>query len=673
MAYQGIRLRPGVDVEQTPTLNSAGWSQSNLVRFFSGLPQPIGGWQHISTQPFVGVCREIHAWADLLSNPYIGCGTSQRLELFAGGVIYDITPIRATSNISPDFSTTSSSKVVKVTDTANGVAIGDWVNINVPVSIGGIVLQGFYQVATVVDANNYTVLAVSNAASTINNSGAVPLYTTTNTATTVTVTLNNHGLSSGSIYTNQVATTVGGVTFGAYTTYSVTSITDANNFVITTAAATGSTSGSENAGNAQIFYLIPSGLDSTTVLTGYGLGAYGHGPYGEADLSSSLVVPLRQWHLDNFGQILIGNYNGGPLYAWTPPYVPGNVATLVTGTDVPVTVNVSFVSTPTQMMIVLGSDPVGGGTLDPNLVRFSDVGDYTDWLATSSNQAGSYRIPSGSRIVGGIQGPQYILIWTDVDLYTMQYLGPPLVWGFQQIASGCDLMSSNGAGVFESIVVWVASNNFFIYDGNSVRVIPCPVWDKFFDNLNRNEKDKVFCAINSWFSEATWYFPSIQGNGEVDSYIQYNITQNIWTYGSLVRTAWVDDNVYGAPIGVDGAGILQQHETGNNADGQLLAASIQSGWFSIAEGSLFTFIERIIGDMVTEGGNQSVTINILTQDYPNGTIQTYGPFVWTAAGPPYFVVRGRGRVMAIQVISSDLNTFWRLGLIRYEGSPAGSR
>lgn len=674
MPYQSIRLRPGIDVEQTPTLNSSGWSSGNLIRFYNGLPQMIGGWQHISTTPLVGVCRELHAWADLTGVPYIACGTNQRLELFQGGTIYDITPIRATSNISPSFSTVMNSTTVKITDTANGAEVGDWVNINVPVSVGGIVLQGFYLVTNIVDANNYDVVAAMSATSTVNNGGAVPVYDTTNTLTVVKVTLSNHGYSTGDVYTNQVATTVGGVTLSAHSSYTVGTIINANSFDINPGqTASGTNTGAENGGDVQIMYLIASGPASDTALTGYGIGAYGAGPYGMAS-GASIIEPLRQWFLDNFGQILIGNYTGSTLYQWVPPNTLGNVATIVTGSDVPQTVNISFVSTPTQQMIVLGSDPVGGGSLDPNLVRFSDVGDYTVWTPLSSNQAGSYRLPSGSRIVGGLSGPQYILIWTDVDVYLMNYIGAPLVWSFTKISSGCNLLSSKAAGVFENIVVWAAPDSFFIFDGNAVRVLPCTVYDYFFNNLNRTNEDKVFCAINSYFSEATWYFPSNGGTGEIDSYVKYNIRENIWDYGTLERTAWVDENVYGAPIGVDQNGILQQHETGYTADGSLIPAFITSGNMSIAEGSFFTFVERVIGDFVTTGGNQSVAITFTMQDYPNGSTQVYGPYTWTKTnGPPYSIVRGRGRVMSITISSNDLGSFWRVGDIRYNGSPAGSR
>ncbi|MDE2096311.1 MAG: hypothetical protein KGL39_03630 [Patescibacteria group bacterium] len=677
MPYQMIRLIPGIDVEQTPTLNQAGWSQSNMIRWFEGLPQKRGGWTQISSNTFSGTARGLHAWADLLGNPYIGIGTNSNLEVFSGGTIYDITPLVHTTDETPDFSTTSTSTTVTIGDTHYTPSIGQEVNINVPVSVGGIVLQGTYAVVSVPTTSTYTITAASAATSDVAHGGAVPSFTTTMGSADVTVTLDDHGLVAGNVFTVQVSTAVGGLTLlGQYTVSSPMT----NTFVITAGslASSGATV-SENSGDAQLQYLLAPGEASATVEYGYGVGAYGAGPYGQSDGSSSITLQLRQWFLGNWGQDLVGNPTGGTLYYWVPPYTTGNLATAITGTDVPLTVNSSLVANPQQMMIAFGCDPVGGGTQDPNLVRWSDVGDFTDWLATSSNQAGSFRIPSGSMIVGGITGPQYVLFWTDVDMWQMQYLGAPLVWGFTKIDAAVDLLAARAAGIFESVCVWVSNNNFFMFDGNTVRVIPCPVWDYFFNNLDRTQKDKVFCAINSWFAEATWYFPSTSGSGEVDSYVEYNIRENIWSYGSLsagaqfVRTSWIDDNVYGAPIGTDTAGNLQQHETATDANGTALGEYVQSGYFEIADGALFTHMDKFIPDFLLTGNTPQVQYEILTQNYPVDTPITWGPFTFTGSSPQYNVLRARGRVAALRVYGSSVGTFWRLGGCRYIGSPAGRR
>jgi hypothetical protein len=688
MPLATIRLRPGIDVEQTPVLNAAGISSANLVRFRDGLPEKLGGWTHMNTQPIVGTGRGMHAWADLSGNPYIAVGTEQRLQLFTFGTVFDITPLRQTTNPAVNFSTVINTPTVTIVDTAHGASTSDWVVINVPVSVGGIVLQGFYQIASVVDANTYTVTAASNATSTVSNGGAVPSLAAVNTQANITVTLNNHGLAAGALFTIEVGLTVGGIVIASNSIYSISSPTT-NTFVIAPGPSASSTQTlSENSGNAQFFYLVPTGYASNTALTGYGIGDYGSGDYGIG--SGTQTAPLRQWFLDNWGQDLIGNYNGSPIYVWTPPLtddpadLQGNVALAINATNYPgasnppKAVNESFVSMPQQIMVALGVEPVGGSTQDPNLIRWSDVADFTDWTATAVNQAGSFRLPSGSRIVGGIQGPLFGVISTDVDVWVMQYIQPPLVFGFNKIAFSADWISAHCAGIFNTVCYWLSRNNFMYFDGNSVQTVPCPVWDAFFQNLNMAQQDKIHCAVNSWFGEITWYYCSAASN-EIDSYVTYCARESqfaavpIWTMGKLVRTTWVDDNVYGAPIGVDTAGLLQQHEISPDADGSAMNETLTTGFFQLQDGNLFNFVERVLADFKMTGASPSVSYEILTSPYGTDPVTTYGPFTYTPTSPEYSIVRGRGRFVALKITGSPLGTWWRLGGLKALFSSAGRR
>lgn len=688
MPLATITLAPGVDVEKTVTLNAGSWSLSNLVRFREGLPEKNGGWQRLVNQLVIGTARALEEWADLSGIPYLAIGTNQQLEVLSGGTIYNITPIDHTTNSNPAFTTTLNSTSVKITDAGGLPAPGDWVSVLVPVSIGGIVLQGDYFVDSA-SGNDYFITAASPATSGAGPGGAVPEFTTVSTTTDVTVTLADHGLVANDTFTVQVATTVGGVVFGAYSTYIVTAPVATNTFHITTAVASSSTSGFENAGHARLQYYLPSGNVSAMPSTGYGIGLYGTGLYGTSQAGA--VVPPRLWFLDHWGEDLIGNYTGSPIIVWIPPVASGNVAVTVDGTnypgsiDPPVQVNVSFVSMPQRIMVALGVDPVGGGTQDPNLIRWSNVDDFTDWLATATNQAGSFRLPSGSKIVGGLQSPLFAVIWTDVDTWLMSYIGFPLVFGFIKIDIGTDLLSPKGAGVDQSSVYWVGSNAFFMSDGQSIRILDCPVWDFFFKRLDRQQKDKVFCAINSWFNEVSWYFPSTDGTGEIDSYVRLNTRENVWDYGMLIRTAWTDEGPLGAPIGVDGGNLLQQHEVAFDNDGNPMGEFIQSGFFSIAsqtpmgpnaavsDGSVFTSVKQFLGDFIFDGPTPTVSVTLLFADYLPGTVTSYGPYIFNPAGPAFVVPKGRGRLMAIQIGFSSVGGFWRGGNQRYRGAPSGRR
>lgn len=688
MPYALLTLNPGIDVEKSPHLNEAGFSESVAARFFEGLPQKLGGWQHLNATLLTGTCTGLHGWADLSGNGYIAAGTEQRLEVFYAGLISDITPLRQTTNHNPDFSTIISTPTVTIVDAGSATAAGDWVNILVPVAVGGLIIQGFYLVATVISANSYTITAASNATATVNNGGAVPLFTTTMGSAAVTVTLAKHGLIAGGTFTIQVATTVGGIVLTA-TIYSIQGTPATNTFVINgSSAAASSTSGSENAGHARIDYLITSGVASSYYASGgWGVGVWGSGTWGGGSASTSLT-PLRQWFLDNFGQDMVGNYTGSAIYVWVPPYAAGNVAVPVNLTNYPsarqppTQVNISFVSAPQQMIIALGCDDFSTSTFEPLLVRWCDAGDFTDWQASTTNQAGSFMIPSGSRLVGGISAPNFTVLWTDVDMWLMTYLGgtglSALVWGFTKVSGGAGLLSARSCAIFRNLVFFASSNGFYVFDGNSIRLLPCPVWDKFWFNLNRIQVDKVNAQVNSWFQEISWAFPSNSGTGAVDSRVTYNIRENTWTYDDAptqtARTAWIDENVYGPPVGTDATGYLQQQEVTNDADGSAMISSVTTGWFAISEGSLFTFVERLVGDFVLTGGDQTVQITVYVQDWPVDTVRTYGPYTWNpSSGPLYSIVRARGRYASVKIASSGLGSFWRLGALRFLTSQAGKR
>lgn len=668
MPLEVLRVRPGVNVQLTPTLlGPQGWASSQLIRFKDGLPQKLGGWTHLNDTALIGTGRGMKVWADLSGVPYAAVGTEQRLTLMSGGALFDITPLRKTTNPAVQFSTALGSKSVTIVDVNHGATTGDWVDIIVPVSVGGIIIQGLYAV-TVVDGNSYTIQSATAALSTVTNGGAVPTFTSANGLPTLTVTFANHGFNAGDEFEVQVATTVATIAMAAFSDFSVTSVTDASHFVITPGGnANATTTVAENGGNAQIGYLIQNGFASATSITGYGIGPYGAGPYGIGSVGA-IVQPLRQWFLDNWGQDLIGNFSGSTLYFWAPPFTDGNVAQPTGGTT-PSIIMASFVAMPEQIAVALGAEVLG--VFDPNLIRWSNVSDFTDWVATAVNQAGSFRLPTGSKIVGGLQGPQFGCIWTDVDFWLMQYLQPPLVFGFNKVASGCELMSARAAGVYNNIVYWASTENFYVFDGNSVQVLPCTVWDKFFPNINKQQIDKVWCWVNSAFNEVWWYYPSLNAT-ECDSYVKFQTVDHVWDFGPLPRTCGVDTNPLGPPIAVDTSGLIQQHEVGNDADGQAMMSSITSGFLSIANGDLFTFLERILPDFIIQGGNQRIFVTVTTEDYTSDTPTARGPYTVTP-NVPYIIVRARGRQAAVTITSSDLGVFWRLGALRYLGQPAGRR
>lgn len=670
MPFAKVILQPGLDSQKSPTLNSASWSFSQLMRFQNGLPQKLGGWAKICATAITGIATGMHSWADLLGIPYLAVGTDQRLQVMTGGALYDITPVRSTTNPAVDFSTTATSTEITVVDPTNLSAEGDWLILLTQVAVGGIVLFGYYQITSEIDANTYTFDAADAALSTISNSGLVPQFTTTIGQATVTVTLINHGLSANDNFPIEVSTAVGGLTlFGNYT---VASVTDANNFVITAGSvASSSTSGFENGGDARIEYLLSTAQPSAVALFGYGLGYYGAGYYGiSSGGGGSLVTALRQWSMDNWGQDLNATYTYGQIYTWTPP---------PNGTSNPATVLANapeqnltiFVMMPAQILVAAGTET--GLTFDPNLVRWSDSSDNTTWIASALNQAGSYRIPTGSKIVGSMLAVGQGLIWTDIDLWSMTYIGQPFIFSFNKVGSNCGLASARAKAILNSTVVWMGVDNFFAYTQGGIRVLPCPVWDKIFRDLDTTQIDKVTAGVDSLFNEIFFFYPSLSGGtGDVDKYVKLNVSEGLWDFGDLDRTAWDEGGVFGAPIGADLAGFLQQHEVSANADGSPLAWAYESGDFDVAEGEEFVFIDRVIPDFVADPASSQIKITITARDYPDSTPHVFGPYLYTI-DMPYLSVRIRGRQACIRFEGNDLGSFVRLGAVRYRAAIDGRR
>lgn len=676
MAAQKLVLRPGINVEATPLLNEAGWSQSQLVRFFQGFLQKLGGWIRLIGTPIVGTARAMLSWEDAASNQYIIVGSEQTLEVYLAGVLYNVTPVMTTDTVTPSFTTTMSSTSVKVTDASNPAAVGNSIYILNPISVGGLILQGFYVIQSVIDANNYTITAVVAATSAATNSGSAALFTTTNTQTTVQVTLNNNGLALGGVYTVYVPTTVATIILSG--SYIVQSIIDANNFTITGAsAANASTTGSENSGNVTIQYLLAAGQVSSANQVGlYGEGSYGSGSYGVGQAET--FVPARLWSFGYWGTDVVASYTDGSLYTWiSEDGLIGNPATIIN--TAPVAINAGiFTAMPQQQVVALGASDGNGSAIDQMLVRWSDVANNTVWTATATNQAGSYRIPRGAHIAGGVQGPQTGLIWTDVGLWLMQYIGFPLVYGFTEIGQGCGLIWQNARAVLAGKIYWMSFNGFFVYDGNSVQPLPCPVWDKVFQNLNTLQTAKIIACSNSYFNEISWCYPSASGNGENDSRVTYNAIDGTWTYdspGAIIRTAWLDQSSLSAPLGVDGNGLIQQHELSNDADGVAMVSYAKTGFIKVAAGEEYQFLERFIPDALlesTQSGGATLQFTFTVQNYPNGPTYTKGPLNFTQA-VEYLIVRVRGRLISVTVGSQDLGSFWRLGECLMIGAPSGRR
>lgn len=672
MPFRTLKLKPGVDIEQSAFAGDAQLTDSNLIRFYYGLVEKLGGWRRLITDTFIGTCRGLHGWADIAGNAYLALGTEQRLSIVTNGEIIDVTPLVATDNPVVRFTTTIGTSGVTIEDGAYNPAPGDWINLKTQVSVGGLILFGYYQVTSFVDDIRYAITAAGTATSSVTSGGAVPVYTTTNGLATVSVALADHGLIANDPFTVGVRTIVGNITL--VNTYIVASVTDADDFVITAgSAANASTSGAENGGLARIEYLLPTGQTVNVDGTGYGGGDYGAGDYG-LDNGGDVVLHLRQWSLDHWGQDLIASPSEGAIYYVEPTAIGPAIPLSPTAP----TFNLSVLVMPqVQIIVALGSEVLG--SRETLLIRWCDAGNFTDWDATAFNQAGSYQIPTGSRLVGGLAVGLGVLVWTDQDLWSMTYQGLPFVFGFNRVAMGCGLSAQRAAGVAGTFVMWLGLHNFYQYSiGGGVKPVECSVWDFYFDNFDRAQLDQINCAVNTIFNEMAWFFPIKSSSPVYDpaaplGYVKYNYLEGCWDKGQssqYQRTAWMGHSPIGDPVGTDYNGLIQQHENGYDADGAGMDWSWQTGFFAISEAEDIIFSDLIIPDMTETIGSPTINYTILVSLYPDQAPQSIGPLVSTT-GTHFIPYRARGRQMAIAATGSDMGTFNRLGALRVRYAPDG--
>lgn len=702
MPHATLKLIPGVDQNRTPTLNEAALSESQLIRFVPdrqgiGLPQKLGGWTRYYPNPLASTPRAMLAWQDTNGEQYLAVGCEAPASIVSpppGAPIYvindgtakNLVPQVDRHNVAVSVTTTTSSNAVVINDTGSNITNYDAVFVLTHISVGGIIIFGFYRTYQV-SANSYNIYLLDTLGnplipiSAVVNGGSVAQFNVTNGSSVVTATLADHGYFAGDTYPVLVSTTVGGITlFGNYT---ITEVLNSSQFTINAAqSASSTTSAFINSGNAAYDYYY--GFGALTSGSGYGVGGYGTGGYG----SGITVTPsggdelvAADWTLDNWGETLIACPNGltfgaavsnplgGPVYTWSPQT---NSPTLDVIPEAPVANSGIFVAMPQRQIIAWGS--TFNGVQDPLLIRWCDVENYQQWIALPTNQAGSYRIPKGSKIVGCIQGPQQGLVWTDLALWAMQYVGPPYVYSFNEIGTGCGLIGPKAAASLNGVIYWMSQSQFFMLSPSGVQGIQCPIWDVIFQDLDTSNLDKIRVAVNSRFNEVSWFYPTISNGGEINAYVKYNVGLNQWDFGTLSRTAWINQSVLGPPIGATPEGLIYQHETSPNADSLPMTSYFQTGYFTLSDGDVLTYIDQFWPDAkwgYYQGAQDAnLLLTFYVTNYPGDTPQVYGPYDVTQA-TQYIVPRFRGRLVSIRIESNDIDSFWRMGAMRYRFAPDG--
>ena len=629
MPLQKFLFNPGINKEGTDYTAEGGWYDGNLVRFRKGFAEKIGGWKKVIQTSYNGTGRKLLGWVDLEGTKLLGLGTRTKLYIQEGASFNDITPIRSTTGAGDvTFAASDGSSTLTITDASHGASKGDFVTFSGAASLGGnviaAVLNQEYEIVSISSSNAYTITAKDTSGD--------------------TVTANSSDSGNG-----------GGSTVGAYQ--------------------------------------INVGLDVFVDGTGWGAGTWGGGTFGSTSSLSDLNQ-LRLWSLDSFGEDLIACPRAGGIYYW-------DVSAKTLGTDraVPLTelsgANLAptkglqvLVSDVDRHVVVLGADPISdgsrSGSIDPLLIAFSDQENAAVWEPKSTNTAGSLRCSAGSEIIGGLRARQETLIWTDVALYSMQFIGTPLTFGLNLINEGVSLIGPNAAINTPSGVFWMDKKGFYNYTG-AVSPVTCSVHSYVFDDLEEGQAYQAFAFLNKQFNEVGWFYCSTDATS-IDKYVVYNYVEQTWNIGALSRTAWLDEGIVAFPRAAGKSSTtpyLYQHETGNDADGSPMDdVYIESADFDIGEGEDFQFIKRMIPDVKftgNGGSDQQINVVLKQRNYPASSLSTDQTSSFTASTTK-IDMRARARQAALRFESDDDASVdiregvgFRIGGTRLDIKPNGRR
>jgi len=646
MPLQKLQFKPGIIREVTTLTAEGSWYDCDKVRFRFGFPQKIGGWAALSYNTFLGISRSLWNWVTLRNYNLLGVGTNLKFYIENGGDYYDVTPLAYSTNNQISFAADTVSpfsSIITVTDSgASALQEGDYVTFTNAVSLGGnmtaAVLNQEYQIVSVLSGTSYTISA--RAVSPVNAPGAEVLS-------------NASDVGNG-----------GGSVDGAYQ--------------------------------------INTGFAVYTIGTGWGAGPWSRGSWGSG-YTTGFGLQLRLWSQSNYGEDLLFSPRGGALYIWqpgggaTPSF--STRGTLVSGTDVPSEINQILVSDSTRITIAFGCSEYGAygaADFDPLLIRWTAQEDYTDWTPTATNQAGSYRLSRGSEIVGATQTRQEILVWTDAAVYSMQYLGPPYVWGFTILADNISIVSPNAIATASGITYWMGTDKFYYYAGR-VETLPCTVREYVFSDINKDQEAQFFAGTNEGFSEI-WFFYCSSASSVIDRYVIFNYLDQAWYYGTLSRTAWLDSPLRQYPQAATSGSIIVFHEAavddGTTNPPSSINSYIQTADFDVGDGNNYSFVTKVIPDITFNNSNMTglstdkpqVNFTLRPRQNPgSGYTAASSPVVESAQGyagqQTYNVqeftqivyTRVRGRQMAFRVESNTLGTQWQLGSPRMDIRADGRR
>ena len=640
MAFIKLQFKPGVNRDQTDYSNEGGWYECDKIRFRSGYPEKIGGWVKATPNTFDGVCRQMWNWITTFNDNLLALGTDTKAYIENGGYYYDITPFGDALAGSNTFAVTDLSTTVTVT---TATALPSWLITGEPVKVSG--------------------FAAPLASIPIAELNAVHIITKTG----------------------------------------------ANEFTFDVATPATSTTSVSGAGY-EVRAEIEPGNTITVAGLGWGAGTWGRDAWGLGATTGGINLPQRDWWFDNFDNDLVLNIRNGAPYWWVRGLTDDPQDSLAThaitlqeyaddnGYDpdaVPIQVMQLLVSQQDKHLIAFGAVPFGSTStadFDPLLIRWADQDTPGDWTPTQTNTAGDLRVSRGSRIVRALPTRQEILVWTDTNLYTLQFLGTTDVFGLQEYADNISIASPRAMASAANITYWMGQDKFYAYTGR-VETLPCTLRNHVFKNINFNQSDQIVCGTNEQWNEIWWFYPTADSDFN-NAYVVYNHLERIWYYGTIERTAWLDTPIRQYPQGanttitVDGSiitsgdGFVYNHEDGIDDDVLPMDSYIQSSDFDLDDGDNFMLARRILPDVGFDGSTATspeVTLTIRPRNFPGSSYSSDAADTQRVIETPVGVyteqvfVRARARQMALKVRSDTLGVQWQLGAPRLDARPDGRR
>ena len=712
-----ITFRPGVNRENTRYTTEGGWYESDNVRFRQGTPEKIGGWQRVSENRYQGNVRSLFVWATLAGRKLIGTLSDRFSYITYNGEYNNVSALTPLFQSGFNYSKTAGSSVIRIfiypyPNSVNYDWVGSYVyfvdspglDANITASVlnnNYFTIVGFsylnYIDVNIVDANQ----ALVTAATTVTNQpwpgGYIrylePLYSGYYSQSNFGQDLvfcqrGGHLCVWNGAYGFLLNGNTCTITVGATTTVTTTQVCPPNTprFPVQFAS-----SGTLPTGLNVLtwYYLQPTVTGSTTTFTVYA-----------AATGTTLVATSGSYT----GTIYIRI--GATTIAGVADPSPAAVSD-----DIPDKVNFTLVSDISSIVFAFGTnelgttDSIGTSTIQPMLVRWSDVQDYTNWTPSATTQAGFLYLSRGSEIITAIQSRQEILVWTDAALYSLQYLQVDPWWGAQLVGDNISIISQNAVAYANGVSYWMGRDKFYKYDGRT-QTLNCDLRQYVFSDINTAQLDQVTAGTNEGFNEIWWFYCSLSSPtpNRPDKYVIYNYAENIWYYGQFMeRTAWADSGLLDHPIAAANFShrlVYQEYGVDNNQNDlpSPIVATITSSQFDVDDGDKFMFIRRVIPDLTFRGSTATNPKGYLTlQPFKNsGSGETDPASVASGTGATgtsiasitrtatypieeftgQVYMRVRARQMSIRFSSEDIGVTWQLGSMRFDmredGSASGS-